>query len=205
MVERLSFTRPAVGRIARAVRAVESARPASQPLDFRRHFIDANKKVFRVATFTGAWQIGSAKTVTFKNVTQTPNTVSATNLFFPVTSTAAGSRDCAVAREGADWYLVDVRMATASAIFVTSTVAGTAVTDVQSVTFVSTTTSQAVVTDISISASLNTSNCTITIGKTATTASIAVASGVSSGLFVAGTATAVFVSGTATASYLTLE
>jgi hypothetical protein len=204
-MDRVSFTPRSAQRIARVVRAVENARPAGVALEFRAQFISANKTVFRLATFTGAWSIGSAKTVTFKNRTSTPNTVSATNLFFPITSTAAGNRDCAVAKDGTAWYLIDAKMATASAIFVTSTVAGTSITEVQSRTFVSATTSQSVVTDIAISASFNTSNCTITIGKTASTASISVASGVSTGMFVTGTATAVFVFGTATASYLTLD
>ncbi len=204
-MERVSFTPRSAQRIARVVRAVENARPPGVALEFRAQFINANKTVFRLATFTGAWSIGSAKTVTFKNRTSTPNTVSATNLFFPITSTAAGNRDCAVAKDGTAWYLIDAKMATASAIFVTSTVAGTSITEVQSRTFVSATTSQSVVTDIAISASLNTSNCTITIGKTASTTSISVASGVSTGMFVTGTATAVFVFGTATASYLTLD
>ena len=52
----------------------------------------SSQKVFRVCTFTGSWAIGSDKTVTFKGVTTTPNTVSATNLFFPITTTATASR-----------------------------------------------------------------------------------------------------------------
>lgn len=108
MAERISFTRPAAERIARVVRSVENARPAGQSLGFQRPATIGNAKVFRVATFSGAWAIGAQKTVTFKNVTNTPNTASVTNLFFPVTNTAAGSRDCAIAKEGTAWYLVDV-------------------------------------------------------------------------------------------------
>jgi hypothetical protein len=107
-MDRVSFTPRSAQRIARVVRAVENARPPGVALEFRTQIIEANKKVFRVATYTGAWSIGSAKTVTFKNQTNTPNTVSATNLFFPVTSNAAGSRDCAVAKDGTAWYLIDV-------------------------------------------------------------------------------------------------
>jgi hypothetical protein len=107
-MDRVSFTPRSAQRIARVVRAVENARPPGVALEFRTQIIEANKKVFRVATYTGAWSIGSAKTVTFKNQTNTPNTVSATNLFFPVASTAAGSRDCAVAKDGTAWYLIDV-------------------------------------------------------------------------------------------------
>jgi hypothetical protein len=107
-MDRVSFTPRSAQRIARVVRAVENARSPGVALEFRTQIIEANKKVFRVATYTGAWPIGSAKTVTFKNQTNTPNTVSATNLFFPVTSNAAGSRDCAVAKDGTAWYLIDV-------------------------------------------------------------------------------------------------
>jgi hypothetical protein len=128
-MERISFTRPAAARIARVVRVVENARPGGQPLETQRQDTLAKARVFRVATYTGAWAIGSAKTVTFKNRTSTPNTVSATNLFFPVTSTAAGSRDCAVAKDGTAWFLIDVvqqTTATTSVIVLTGVSLGTA-------------------------------------------------------------------------------
>ena len=220
-MERISFTRPAAARIARVVRVVENARPGGQPLETQRQDTLAKARVFRVCTYTGAWAIGSSKTVTFKNRTSTPNTVSATNLFFPVTSTAAGNRDCAVAKDGTAWYLIDVRLSTATAIFatgtsektfVTSTVSGISVTGVQSRQYVSGTASQQVVTDVTISATLNSSNCTITVNKQVTMTSVSVCSGMSAGLFVTATQTAafcsgvttgIFVEGTATASYLT--
>jgi hypothetical protein len=125
-MERISFTRPAAARIARAVRVVENARPGGQPLETQRQDTLAKARVFRVATYTGAWAIGSAKTVTFKNRTSTPNTVSATNLFFPVTSTAAGSRDCAVAKDGTAWFLIDVVQQTTAVIVLTGVSLGTA-------------------------------------------------------------------------------
>lgn len=125
-MERISFTRPSAARIARVVRIVENARPGGQPLQTQREDTLAKARVFRVATYTGAWAIGSAKTVTFKNRTSTPNTVSATNLFFPVTSTAAGSRDCAVAKDGTAWYLIDVVQQTTSVIVLTGVSLGTA-------------------------------------------------------------------------------
>lgn len=62
---------------------------------------------FRICTFTGAWAIGTEKTVTFRGVTTTPNTVAVTNLFASVTG-ECGARDCAIARDGA-WYLVAVQ------------------------------------------------------------------------------------------------
>jgi hypothetical protein len=60
---------------------------------------------FRICTFTGAWNINAAKTVTFKGVTTTPNTVAATNLFAGI-GTASGSRNCAIAKDGTAWYLI---------------------------------------------------------------------------------------------------
>jgi hypothetical protein len=111
-----------------------------------------SEKTFRICTFTGAWATSDTKTVTFKNQTTTPNTVSVVNLFFPLASTATTSTDCAIAKDGTAWYLVDVPFETATAVFISAT---------QS-------TSQ--VTDITLSATLNTSNCAITIGKTLVTA-----------------------------------
>jgi hypothetical protein len=71
-----------------------------------------SSKNFRVCTFTGAWSIGSTKAVTFRGVTTTPNTVSATNLFYP----AAPAGDCGIAKDGTAWFLVSVTMTQASVI-----------------------------------------------------------------------------------------
>lgn len=169
MAERISFTRPAAERIARAVRVVENAQPSGQPLRARMIAEARKPKAFRVCTFTGSWEINAEKTVTFKYQTTTPNTASALNLFFPVRNTATSARDCAIAKEGTAWYLIDAGLRTATAIFATSTQR------------------TAVLTDVTLSASLNTSACTISIGKTLVTAS------------------RIFVTGTATGTYLMLE
>lgn len=182
------FTRESAERIANVVRSVELSAPPASPLNFERVDVVQKAKVFRICTYTGAWSIGDAKTVTFKYQTATPNTVSATNLFFPVTNTAtANARDCAIAKDGTAWFLIDVKLAERTAVFVTSTSQGIVVSSTQST---------ARVTDVNLSASLNTSACTITIGKTLVTAST---------IFVTGTATAIFVQGTATGTYLTVE
>jgi hypothetical protein len=60
--------------------------------------------VFRICTFTGAWSIGDTRSVTFKNQTTTPNTVSATNLFCGMSPTA--QCDVSVAKDGTAWYVV---------------------------------------------------------------------------------------------------
>lgn len=143
--ERVSFTRPAAERIAKVVRTVEAGDRDAGPLSFGYRDSAAIGKLFRICTYTGSWSIGSTKTVTFKNQTATPNTAVATNLFFPISPGPTALTDCAIAKEGTAWYLVDVVLRTASAN---------------------------VVSDVSLSASLNTNNCTITIGKTLTTSNI---------------------------------
>lgn len=168
--ERVTFTKPAAERIAKVVRQVEGGDRDAGPLTFGMRATPSNAKVFRVCTYTGAWSIGSSKVVSFKYQTATPNTVSATNLFFPITNTAtANARDCAIAKDGTAWFLVDVRLAERTAIFVISTA------------------STSRLTDVTLSASLNTSACTITIGKTLVTAST------------------ILVTGTVTGTYLTME
>ena len=101
MPNRISFTRPSVERIARVVRAVENARPAGAGLSSRVVVAGGKDKPFRVATFTGAWPINTAKTVTFRNVT---TTVNATNLVCGLSP--SGSCDVSIAKDGTAWYLV---------------------------------------------------------------------------------------------------
>jgi len=186
--ERVTFTRPAAERIAKVVRTVEGGDRDTGPLTFGARVGGVSGKVFRICTYTGAWAIGGSNTVKFKYQTTTPNTVSATNLFFPITNTAtASARDCAIAKDGTAWYLIDVKFVENTAVFVMATTSGISVSSTQSTS---------VLTDVTLSASLNTSACTISIGKTLVTASR---------IFVTGTATAVFVTGTATATYLRLE
>ena len=97
------FTRESAERIANVVRAAELSAPAARPLNFER--VDFSRsRVFRVATYTGAWSIGSSKVVTFKYQTATPNTVSATNLYCGMSPTAAC--DVSIAKEGTAWYVV---------------------------------------------------------------------------------------------------
>jgi hypothetical protein len=62
-------------------------------------------KVFRVCTFTGSWNINAAKTVTFRGVTTTPNTVAAVNLFATIAA-PTGTASCAIARDGTAWYVI---------------------------------------------------------------------------------------------------
>jgi len=187
MDERVSFTRPSAERIASVVRAVEQARTPADGVQSRRPPTDARiPKVFRVATYSGAWSIGEMKTVTFKYQTSTPNTASVTNLFFPVSNTATGSRDCGIAKDGTSWFLIDVKLSTATAVFVKSTqsavVFGTNATS--QVSIISGLTTSVATFALAggtasfltaIQASLNTANCSISI--TNTTATVKIVSG----------------------------
>jgi len=100
-------------RIARVVRQVEQERPPARPLAFDPVFEQRQRKAFRVCTFTGAWSIGSSKTLTFRNQTTTPNTVQATNLFWPIPD--GPQRDCSISREGTAWYLLVPQLYAANA------------------------------------------------------------------------------------------
>jgi hypothetical protein len=66
-------------------------------------------KVFRMCTFTGTWAIDTPKTLTFRNVTTTPNTVIAQNLFANIAGATATAVPCAIAKEGTAWYLIAAR------------------------------------------------------------------------------------------------
>lgn len=102
------FTRESAERIANVVRAAELGYPRARPLVFDKADDPPSRKVFRIATFTGSWAINSAKTVTLKYQTQTPNTVSATNLFCGLNP--GGECDVSIAKEGTSWFLVQPNM-----------------------------------------------------------------------------------------------
>jgi len=120
----VSFTRGAADRIAKVVRTVERGDTGAEGLRFGRPAGGEGAKAFRICTFTGAWDIDTTKTVTFKNQTTTPNTVSAVNLFWPVPN--SGGRDCAIGKDGTAWYLIVPRLFSADAA-TAATVVGNAV------------------------------------------------------------------------------
>lgn len=203
------FTRESAERIANVVRAAELSAPAARPLNFER--VDFSRsRVFRVATYTGAWATNATKVVTFKYKTDTPNTATVLNLFFPVTNTAAGSRDCAIAKDGTGWFLVDVRFANRTAVFAGSTAVATVfgTGSASLIRFLGTgSTSQQTISTGAISAVLNTSACTISVtAATATMVSVSMA-GTQTALSVsmAGTQTFAIVQQTYTGTYLSLE
>ena len=132
-----------------------NATPVSKPAEPRKQDPVGNvstPQLFRVGTATGSWSKTVTNTVTWAPATGVTATVSATNLFADITGTTS-TYSVAVARVGNDWYLVGSQaFAQACQTLTTATAA--------------------IVTDISISAVLNTSDCSIVVTKTLTTASI---------------------------------
>ena len=106
-VERVTFTRPAADRIAKVVRQVEAGDRDGAGLYFGvRQTGGKTDKQIRICTFTGSWSIGSSNTVTYKYQTTTPNTVSATNLFWPLDENDPSERDCSIGKDGTAWFLL---------------------------------------------------------------------------------------------------
>ena len=101
----VSFTRGAADRIAKVVRTVERGDTSAEGLRFGRP-PESAPKIFRVCTFTGSWSIDTSKTVTFRNITTTPNTAAAINLFAAIGTSAGDPRNCAIAKDGTAWYLI---------------------------------------------------------------------------------------------------
>jgi hypothetical protein len=106
MTRPVIFDEAAALRIVNTIRKVETGDRAERPLTFDA-VPPTQRKVFRIATFTGAWSISDLKTVTLKYQTSTPNTLSATNLtmHLPVVGTATAF-DCGIAKDGTAWFLV---------------------------------------------------------------------------------------------------
>jgi hypothetical protein len=102
----VQFTRESADRIAGVVRTLELTPARGAALEFEAvQQSGKGQRAFRVCTFTGAWSINGTKTVTFRNQTSTPNTVSAVNLFANI-ATRASARNCAIAKDGTAWYLI---------------------------------------------------------------------------------------------------
>ena len=104
----VSFSRPAAQRIAKAVRVIEAGNRSQPGLTFDHPMPGGGGKVFRVCTFTGSWSKDTAKVVTFRGVTSTPNTAVAQNIFVTITGTTATAttKNCAIAKDGTAWYLI---------------------------------------------------------------------------------------------------
>ena len=85
--ERLAFTRPAVERIARAVRQVEAGDRKSEPLRFGTRAAAGAGAVVKLGAFLGEWALGDYKPVTMVGSTVTANVLNACNPVLAVTDT----------------------------------------------------------------------------------------------------------------------
>jgi hypothetical protein len=148
----VQFTRESAERVARVVRQAELSPQAASPLTFDRRLSDRHPKQVRAATFSGAWPIGSVKTVTFKYAPTA--TANVTNLSWPIALSGYVNEDCVVGREGTNWWLVVPKLEGPTAVFVTQTQNGTNLVS------------------IAIAATLNTNTCGITVSQTPSTTRI---------------------------------
>jgi hypothetical protein len=97
------FTQKDGQRVANAVHAFETSRRPRNPSVLPR--APGGVGGFATARFTGAWQKGTLKTITF--MVNTSNTAVATNIFSNVSAPSSGQfRTCAVAQEGTAWVLI---------------------------------------------------------------------------------------------------
>lgn len=80
---RVDFTRGAAERIASVVRRVEQGDRDGAPLTFRRVNDLMPGSPLKLGVFTADWSTGATMTVTFYNVTSTPNTATVINLCVP--------------------------------------------------------------------------------------------------------------------------
>jgi hypothetical protein len=186
---------------------------------------------FLTGTFSGDWGVGQSKSVLIDTLGVS---VDAINNFFPVTSTTSG-KSCAIAKRDSQWYLVDVRMNTATAVFIQNTSSATFLSTgstfritalsegaTQSISYISgltiNTSSMTLVTGVS--ASLNTATCSISVTAATSTTSVVTsvnqqtgsATVISSGgtqtalsVSMSGTQTVTLVGTTFTAAFLRLE
>jgi hypothetical protein len=102
------LSEPYKQRVDNALATVEGM-PSQQtttliPTRFETLQQPAGGKTFRICTFTGAWPINASKTVTARGGDQTFDAI---NLFAAVGNTASSvPKDCAIAKDGTQWYLI---------------------------------------------------------------------------------------------------
>ena len=104
----VSFTKAAAVRINNAVLTVEKGNRTHPGLTFDHPMPGGGGKVLRVGTVTGQWATAATAVVTFYQVTSTPNTVAATNLYLPIDVASGKTAECVIAKGGTAWYLTSV-------------------------------------------------------------------------------------------------
>lgn len=103
----VKFTLASAQRIAKTVRTVEAGNRSQAGVVFEHPLPSSSRKPFRICKHDniGGWAINAEANVTFAFQTATPNTAVARNLFFDIPA-YAGTYNCAIARDGTSWYLV---------------------------------------------------------------------------------------------------
>lgn len=76
--------------------------------DVRLQELHSRPKVFRIATFTGTWNINTDKTVSLVNSGNTNDSLVARNLFASISAStnSTNASHCAIAKDGTAWYLI---------------------------------------------------------------------------------------------------
>jgi hypothetical protein len=118
--ERVTFTRPAAERIAKAVRKVEQGDRGASPLRFDRIGGGDQHAVLKVATFTGHWATNATHEISFNHSSGTNSnaTAMAYNGLMPLFSgdgEGAGFVNCIVGKpfiggQTAKWHLISVNL-----------------------------------------------------------------------------------------------
>lgn len=220
-LDAVQFTRESAERIAGVVRTAEQTPTPAAPLSFAKRIEDRPPKQVRAATFSGSWPISSQKVVNFSNApTATANVL---NLSWPITEQGYVNEPCIVGKDGTAWYLVVPVLQSTSGILVTSiseqsviidSVPYTVATGISQGTYATGFETLTAVSDVSISATLNTNDCAITIGKTVTTTEVRSVTGTATAFFATGTslvnvcgnsALLTVISGTATSTFLRIR
>jgi len=111
MADLTQFDVRSARRIARVVQAVELEPRRARPLTFAPVFDQRQKKVIRFGTYSGPWSLDGTNTVTLRG---TADTLSAVNLFLALPDN--GQRNCAVAKDGTAWHLIQWQWDASTAI-----------------------------------------------------------------------------------------
>ena len=109
-LQRVQFTRPAAERIAKVVRKVEEGDRRAGPLKFgprqRPVAQGGDSDIFRVAAFTGTWDVDSTKTIEFIDPVHSGATATAVNYFCGIAGGEVG-----VAKNASNvWHLISWEM-----------------------------------------------------------------------------------------------
>lgn len=101
------FTRGAAERIANAVRIVEIGERDGGGLEMADGGVQQSPKILKLATFTGAWSVDTAKVVTLTGSTQTASVLNMSRELTAITAQTAQS--VIIGKMRGSWYLLEAR------------------------------------------------------------------------------------------------